>query len=156
MSETKFTRGPWCLAGKGTIRAGTSNWIASINWFNRKANAELISAAPDLFHALERMTNRYVEMVASGDCGFWNAEEEDFVIAARAALSKANPPSSSEAPRSDSTSLAAREADESAALNPPISAQPPAKSASGSDDSPAPSLAPLTALPGSLPFGDAS
>jgi hypothetical protein len=36
--------------------------------------------------ALEGLTAMYVAMVNSGDCGFWNPEEEAEVIAARAAL----------------------------------------------------------------------
>lgn len=36
--------------------------------------------------ALTTMLNRYVDMVNSGDCGFWNPEDEDCVKQARAAL----------------------------------------------------------------------
>lgn len=49
----------------------------------------LIAAAPDLLTALQAMTDRYCELVDSGDCGFWNSSEDEEVIAARAALSKA-------------------------------------------------------------------
>lgn len=55
------------------------------------ANAHLISAAPDLIMALEDLTKRYCELVNSGDCGNWNPETEDQVIASRAALAKAKP-----------------------------------------------------------------
>lgn len=37
--------------------------------------------------ALEAMLKMYVELVDSGDCGFWDAEKVPEVIAARAALS---------------------------------------------------------------------
>lgn len=36
--------------------------------------------------ALESLLKHYVDMVESGDCGFWDAEAEDVVKAARAAL----------------------------------------------------------------------
>jgi hypothetical protein len=38
--------------------------------------------------ALRGLLTRYVNMVESGDCGFWDAEKEPEVIAARAALEK--------------------------------------------------------------------
>lgn len=53
------------------------------------ANAKLISAAPDLLAALQTFVGKYVEMVDSGDCGFWDPETEEKVIAARAAIAKA-------------------------------------------------------------------
>ena len=36
--------------------------------------------------ALEHMLARYIELVDSGDCGFWDHEKESQVIAASAAL----------------------------------------------------------------------
>lgn len=36
--------------------------------------------------ALQALLNRYVELVNWGDCGSWDPEKEDEVIAARAAL----------------------------------------------------------------------
>jgi hypothetical protein len=36
-----------------------------------------------------KFTEDYVEMVNSGDCGFWEPENEDKVKAARAAIAKA-------------------------------------------------------------------
>lgn len=38
--------------------------------------------------ALEKLLNRYVELVNSGDCGFWNPEAEPEVIEARRVLKK--------------------------------------------------------------------
>lgn len=39
--------------------------------------------------ALENMLKRYVDLAGSGDCGFWDPEDEDEVIASRAALEAA-------------------------------------------------------------------
>lgn len=52
-------------------------------------DASLIAAAPDLLEALEKFVKEYTEMVNSGDCGFWDPENEDKVKAARAAIAKA-------------------------------------------------------------------
>lgn len=53
------------------------------------ANARLISAAPDLLEALQMFLSEYVSLVNSGDAGFWDAETEPKVKAARAAILKA-------------------------------------------------------------------
>lgn len=53
------------------------------------ADAHLIAAAPDLYAALNAFVEEYVAMINSGDCGNWNPEEGEMVIAARAALSRA-------------------------------------------------------------------
>lgn len=53
------------------------------------ANASLIAAAPELLSALTLLLDRHVELVSCGDCGNWDVEREEAVIAARAALSKA-------------------------------------------------------------------
>ena len=54
-----------------------------------EANAHFIAASPNMFDALVAMTARYVDLAGSGDCGFWNPEEELQVIQARAAIAKA-------------------------------------------------------------------
>lgn len=54
-----------------------------------EANAKLIAAAPDLLEALEGLLDRYTSLVSCGDCGYWNAEVEEEVIASRAAIAKA-------------------------------------------------------------------
>lgn len=41
-----------------------------------------------LEEALEGTVKRFVDLVNSGDAGFWNPEEESVIIAARAALKK--------------------------------------------------------------------
>lgn len=38
--------------------------------------------------ALKGMLDMYVQMVESGDCGFWNAEKDKEVIVARKALAE--------------------------------------------------------------------
>lgn len=54
-----------------------------------RANGRLIASAPDLLHTLRVMVYRYVSLVNGGDCGNWDPETEPEVIAARAALAKA-------------------------------------------------------------------
>ena len=53
------------------------------------AYATFLAATPALFAALELILNRYVGLAESGDCGFWNPEDEPEVKACRAALAKA-------------------------------------------------------------------
>lgn len=43
----------------------------------------------DMLAALKAMTERYVDLAASGDCGHWDPEEEEVVIRARAAIAEA-------------------------------------------------------------------
>ena len=47
------------------------------------------AAAADLYSALQTFVREYVDLVESGDAGFWDAEKEPKVIAARAALALA-------------------------------------------------------------------
>ena len=39
--------------------------------------------------ALVDLLEHYVELIDSGDCGFWDAEKEEVVIAARATIKRA-------------------------------------------------------------------
>ena len=55
-------------------------------------NARLVAAAPELLEALNAMLDRYTDLVNCGDCGNWDPETEEPVIAARAAIAKAVPP----------------------------------------------------------------
>lgn len=63
MSETRFTPGPWPLVvhGDRDSRVGAKTLIATVHSeafrdrANQEANAHLISAAPDLYAALEDM-----------------------------------------------------------------------------------------------------
>lgn len=82
------------------IRAGCGNAVAMAvtayeAWSDKgadaelEANARLISASPEILEALQGMVKKYTELVESGDAGFWDAEKEPEVIAARAAIAKA-------------------------------------------------------------------
>lgn len=47
---------------------------------------ERILALCEVVGALGGLLDHYIQLVASGDCGFWNPEEEEPVIRVRAAL----------------------------------------------------------------------
>ena len=99
MSETAHTSPP----GQITKWSGQEAWITGpaidsgpqkgkpslIALSVLKRDAPLISAAPELLEALEASTAWIVELAASGDAGFWDGEDMDEVIAARAAIAKA-------------------------------------------------------------------
>ncbi len=107
---SKFTPGPWKMQRAKepdnvggfdcAIYAGASdNAIIVAEAYevvdygirtNVLANARLISAAPDMYDALQAFLETYVALVNSGDAGFWNPEKDEFVIRARAALAKAD------------------------------------------------------------------
>lgn len=70
------------------VAQDASSYAASMDFINEE-DAKLISAAPELLAALMKFTEDYVEMVNSGDCGFWDPENEAKVKAARAAIAKA-------------------------------------------------------------------
>lgn len=97
---TGFTPGPWrtmdgdsvvnVMGAEGAPIAATT----SKTYYERfdatdKANARLISAAPDLYAALDKLLTSYVDIGESGDCGFWEVDAIPEVIAARAALKRA-------------------------------------------------------------------
>lgn len=73
------------------VGTGYKELIAGGNSHNTLTldNAKLIAAAPDLLDAVKGMVSMYVELVESGDAGFWDAEKVLEVIAAREAISKA-------------------------------------------------------------------
>lgn len=93
MSE--HTWGPWFeFADQGdTIAIMPAGRQGDVCLFAKpypsRANARLIAAAPDLLAALSTFLTEYVRLVESGDAGFWDAEKEPKVIAARAAIAKA-------------------------------------------------------------------
>lgn len=51
--------------------------------------ADAVALNAEMLAALKAITERYVDLAGSGDCGFWNPEEEPEVQAARAAIAKA-------------------------------------------------------------------
>ena len=115
MSDTNFTPGKWIVKDKRS-EGGKVNNIVVMKGATRKnnygaipyvaiggfpnhdqddgiveieADAHLIAAAPDMYKALEDLLERYVGLVECGDCGNWDAEQEEEVIASRKALAKA-------------------------------------------------------------------
>lgn len=61
---------------------------------DRTADAYIVycykhNAAPDLYEASKELLKHYLGIVNSGDCGFWNPEEEAQVINSRKAIAKA-------------------------------------------------------------------
>lgn len=94
--SAKHTPGPWTIRTLENFGFNVVHYVDG-DRFNihrvaktgDEANARLIAAAPDLLAALATFVAEYVEMVESGDAGFWDAETEAKVIAARAAISKA-------------------------------------------------------------------
>ena len=44
---------------------------------------------PDLLTELTLLLDHYIQLVNSGDCGHWDPEKEERVIAARATIAKA-------------------------------------------------------------------
>lgn len=51
--------------------------------------ADAVALKAEMLAALKAITERYVSLAGSGDCGFWNPEEEPEVQAARAVIAKA-------------------------------------------------------------------
>lgn len=97
MSEVKHTPGPWGLSDDGQwiqAKGGKSPMVGD-RFFSICVSAtseedkRLIAAAPDLLEALESLIIKYVRLVNSGDAGFWNPEDDKEVIAAIAAIAKA-------------------------------------------------------------------
>jgi len=91
VSDGKPTTGPWSYWPEdGEVLGGNNQSVAMVLLHERgDANGRLIASAPQLLAALEMLTVRYVDLAGSGDCGFWNPEEEPEVIAAREAIERA-------------------------------------------------------------------
>jgi hypothetical protein len=92
------TPGPWAAEYVGD--SGGENpvevWeVVSSNGFSRVAehmsaeDARLVAFAPDLLAAMQSLLADYVAGANSGDWGNWNPEQQQVVIAARAAIAKA-------------------------------------------------------------------
>lgn len=84
MSDTKFTPGPWHAKGYPTISATGGGLIAKVlprymDAAERKANANLIAAAPQLYAALEVMLERHRNDMSGG---FLDHDEYMIVIGA--------------------------------------------------------------------------
>jgi hypothetical protein len=75
---TGYIRGP---NDERVFSNGNGMTIADVRFLVRAVNSH-----DALVAALDQFLDKYCEMVGSGDCGFWNPEEDDFVIQARAAL----------------------------------------------------------------------
>ncbi len=98
--ETKWTEGEW-RTGKEDAPGLPYDFVKCGDFYiasahdglpngQAEANARLMAASPDLYEALAKLTEMYVQLAGSGDCGFWNPEEDPEVIAARSALLKAS------------------------------------------------------------------
>lgn len=87
------TPGPWRAspwsAAEMAVNATVDGKPFLVAGYSLPADAKLIAAAPELLAALEQFVAEYVELVESGDAGFWSAEDEAKVIKARAAIAKA-------------------------------------------------------------------
>ena len=94
MSDTKFTQGPW-LVGEdqcvdetwSIVTTSGGSIIANVNdRHDRKANAHLISAAPDLYAALEEVAGSMHQIARDRDM---SESELAFMRRIDAALAKA-------------------------------------------------------------------
>lgn len=70
--------------------SGSGGWYVSPStvkvFIINLLEAERTKVREELAKPLEALLKRYVGLISSGDCGFWNPEEEKEVIAARAVL----------------------------------------------------------------------
>lgn len=94
--DNALYRGQIGFAGVLTVEGSPDRFLMVCEPNNRGVayeeylpNAHLCAAAPDLYDALSQLVEHYTGLVASGDCGYWDAEQEEAVKAARAALAKA-------------------------------------------------------------------
>ena len=81
---------PW-QAEADEVRTLDGRLIAQVfgQYPDYEIRARVIAAAPEVTEALKETLERWVALVNSGDAGFWDPEEELHVIAARAAIAKA-------------------------------------------------------------------
>lgn len=84
----EYERIAQCLPGQYDSTKWCSEAASICNSLNSRAS--LVEEVERLREALAALVNEYVELVKSGDCGFWGPEKEDEVIAARKALEKTN------------------------------------------------------------------
>ena len=91
--KPKFTPGPWLIGEDqcvdetwSIVTTSGGSIIANVNdRHDRKANAHLIAAAPDLYEALEKLRS-YSDAIAAGRI---NYRPGDHIAVADAALAKA-------------------------------------------------------------------
>lgn len=88
------TPAPWNYVGGGVVKDASGRLVAYLA--GRLNDPEItdrvgcqIAAAPELYEALRVLLADHVNLIRSGDCGSWDAEEDGAVIEARAALAKA-------------------------------------------------------------------
>lgn len=88
------TKGPWIFTEGKMPAISDSSGIPVAMQCRRnkegegKANAQLIAAAPELLEALELVLERYCHEVNEDETSWHNPENDDCVIAARAAIAK--------------------------------------------------------------------
>ena len=97
---SKHTPGPWEVkisnnhivnADHGVLPFAIKSGYALIGaLYENDEDARLIEAAPKLLESLEKLLERYVQLVNSGDAENLNPELEDEVIQARDAIARAN------------------------------------------------------------------
>ena len=93
------TPGPWRLNAGDSIKVmnprglcvafAACGGMTGVKLDEAEANARLIAAAPDLLAVAETLANWIIELAASGDAGFWDAEAMPEIVAARTAIAKA-------------------------------------------------------------------
>jgi hypothetical protein len=95
----KHTPGPWALhidelavfGAEPNRQQVVDCEVSSPNLTDveRKANARLIAAAPELLAALKTLFDDYKQLADSGDCGFWKLEDQSAGKRALTAIAKA-------------------------------------------------------------------
>lgn len=72
----------------GVLMAGDPEKLLA-PWVKYHRATPLTDASAELLEAVHGLLARYLRLVESGDCGNWFADDEAEVIAARAAIAKA-------------------------------------------------------------------